>query len=530
MPDHKYRETRQKHKISLTTLLTGLVSLVVLLTSTILLIASYESKKQSLLETTLHLNSFNARKLSQTMDSLFISMRSSLEFSARTFAGIEQMDTDVVSRELELMRNSSNYFNSVILVDKGGLVLQSAPESLNMSGKYIVSPITLHALKLQKPYVSGPYTTSSTGRMIVFMSQPVFNTEGMYVGLIGGSFYLQQDNVLSMAFGANAIDDSGSYYYIVDSKGHLLFHPDKKRIGDDISGNSIVQKLMRGESGQAQAFNLQSVNMLAGYAHVPSNGWGVVVVSPSSVIYDQLYQYLRMTFMYTLIPFVLLLFGVIYVSHRLAKPFVFLADLVSKLSTEKVELPERKSHWNREAELLTQAIFLAYNNLQKQTESLTQEAMTDPLTGLDNRRMLEQKLQEWIAAELSFSLIVVDVDKFKFINDTYGHLTGDEVLKHVAAIISASVRPSDICCRYGGEEFVLMLLNTSTPEALTVAERIRVGLEESRIPTGSRITVSQGIAHYPSQAGSGAELLQRADEALYEAKNRGRNRTVVSGE
>lgn len=94
--------------------------------------------------------------------------------------------------------------------------------------------------------------TPTTKRLIVFMSQPIFSNNGIYRGILSGTFYLQENNILSMIFGDNNVDDSGSYYYIVDSSGHLLYHPDKQLIGEDVSSNKVVQKLMKGEAGNSK--------------------------------------------------------------------------------------------------------------------------------------------------------------------------------------------------------------------------------------------------------------------------------------
>lgn len=240
--------------------------------------------------------------------------------------------------------------------------------------------------------------------------------------------------------------------------------------------------------------------------------------------------HMRKILAYTIIPFVILLIFVFLLAHQLAKPFVFLADLVNRIGKDNMKVPELKPHWNREADLLTQAVVMAWKDIQKQNDQLAQEAMTDLLTGLVNRRSLEISMNQWIAARMPFSLIVLDVDKFKFVNDTYGHLTGDEVLRQVAGIISANVRPGDVCCRFGGEEFVVLLPRTKAEDAYIVAERIRKTLEKSEVPLAMRVTSSQGIAHYPTHGVSLEELLGQADRALYAAKNRGRNRTIIAGE
>ncbi|MNO62616.1 putative diguanylate cyclase YdaM [compost metagenome] len=522
---------RPQKKLSLTLLLIGLVTLVVLLTSTILLTASYYSKKKSLIETTLNLNLANAERMSRTMDSLFRSMRSSMVFSADKLSRINEVQPEQVDGYLELMRRSSTYFNSILLVGADGVIRNTSPATLGVAGKPIVSPWAVEALRLKSPYLSEPYTAPSTGRMIVFMSEPMYDPDNNYLGQLGGTIYLQDHNILNMIFGNNNdIDASGSYYYIVSADGHVLFHPEKERLNVDISSNKVVQELMKGNSGQMEAINTRGVRMLAGYSSVPANGWGVVVVSPVSVIQAELLSHLRKTLGYTLIPFVILLLFAVFLAHQLAQPFVMLADLMSRVGRGKAELPVLKPHWNREADLLTKAVAIAWSNIQKHTDQLTQEAMTDPLTGLANRRSLELTMNQWIAAQFSFSVIVLDVDKFKFVNDTYGHLAGDEVLKQVAGILKASIRPGDVCCRYGGEEFVVILPRTKASDAYIVAERIRKTLEASEVPLAMKVTSSQGIAHYPSHGNSLEELLEQADRAMYSAKGLGRNRTVIAGE
>lgn len=530
MPEPERAEARPRKKLSLTLLLMGLVTLVFLLTTTILLVASYQSKKRSLIDTTLSLNQSNAERMGKTVDSLFRSMRSSLMYSAHSLANMDNTDPGEIDNYLELMLNSSNYFNSVILVSEGGIVRSSAPRSLGITGQPVHAPSVNEAQRLRTSFLSEPHTSATTGETLIYMSEPLYDEDKHYLGHIGGTVYLHDYNILNMIFGSSPIDSSGSYFYIVSRDGHLLFHPDNRRIDTDISSNEVVKKLMNGQSGHMEALNSSDISMLAGYSSVPASGWGVVVVSPESAIHEQLMGSLRKVLAYTVIPFMLLLLFVFMLAHQLARPFVYLANLMGTIGKQKVELPQLQPHWNREADLLTQAVMIAWTDIQKQKDLLTQEAMTDLLTGLTNRRALENSMNQAIAARVPFSLIVLDVDKFKFVNDTYGHLAGDEVLKHFGQILRASIRPGDVCSRYGGEEFVIMLPRTKAEDAYIVAERIRKTLEKSKAPVALRITSSQGIAHFPTHGKSLEELMGEADQALYSAKHQGRNRTMVAEE
>jgi diguanylate cyclase (GGDEF)-like protein len=156
------------------------------------------------------------------------------------------------------------------------------------------------------------------------------------------------------------------------------------------------------------------------------------------------------------------------------------------------------------------------------------QAMTDPLTGLYNHRYFRDRLKREIELavrdEEKVSLILLDLDHLKQINDTKGHLAGDECLRHVANVLKAAVRSTDICARYGGEEFVVILPQCDREEALGVAERIRSMIASSPVEGVGWVTASIGVATYPLGASSSEELIEMADRAMYMAKAAGRNR------
>jgi len=156
--------------------------------------------------------------------------------------------------------------------------------------------------------------------------------------------------------------------------------------------------------------------------------------------------------------------------------------------------------------------------------------ITDGLTNLYNRRYFDDSLSKEMARSTrhdnSLSLIMLDVDNFKNYNDTYGHPEGDEVLKDIGSIIKSSIRKIDVPCRYGGEEFAVILPETTKDNAVILAERIRERLVEKRFfPQGNRVNVSAsfGVAQYIDEKSS-KEFIQRADEQLYQAKEKGKNK------
>ncbi|MFY9476305.1 MAG: GGDEF domain-containing protein, partial [Aquabacterium sp.] len=174
--------------------------------------------------------------------------------------------------------------------------------------------------------------------------------------------------------------------------------------------------------------------------------------------------------------------------------------------------------------------------LHQELESARGEALTDPLTGILNRRGFEAEAKKCFdnkeTLKLGMSLLMVDIDHFKKVNDTYGHLFGDKVITAIASALKSKVKGQDIVARLGGEEFAVLLPETNLAGAQSVAENIRRSIEASKIrrhddqaPIGG-ITISIGIAIYEKDANL-VELLDQADKALYVSKESGRNRTSV---
>ena len=170
-------------------------------------------------------------------------------------------------------------------------------------------------------------------------------------------------------------------------------------------------------------------------------------------------------------------------------------------------------------------------------KNLEQLAVTDSLTNVYTRRYFLERFDEEIKRaenkKIKLSFLILDVDHFKMVNDQYGHLTGDYVLKEIGQIIKENIREIDIAGRYGGEEFAIVLPETDLEGSILVAERIRKTTEQRLIKaydTSLSITLSIGISTYPSNGKQAEELIDKADWALYRAKAQGRNSVVAFGQ
>jgi diguanylate cyclase (GGDEF)-like protein len=177
---------------------------------------------------------------------------------------------------------------------------------------------------------------------------------------------------------------------------------------------------------------------------------------------------------------------------------------------------------------------LTVNRYQKRLEEM---ATTDILTGLDNRRAfdlhLSQGLEEARRNKQPLSALMIDVDHFKQLNDSHGHLAGDEVLRGIAALLRTGVRQCDIACRWGGEEFVILLKNEDEDRAAIVAEKLRRTIADARFAYREQqlsVTISIGVAQCACPQDDVDHLLTRADDALYRAKAGGRNQVRRASE
>lgn len=218
--------------------------------------------------------------------------------------------------------------------------------------------------------------------------------------------------------------------------------------------------------------------------------------------------------------------------------------IVNKVLNEEEdkELPQEvKNLKNKHQHLLTKEVYIQaekITEIKNQTSILKELSIRDPLTELFNRRYMEETLErEFDRADREHSplaLFMIDIDFFKKINDQFGHTEGDKVLRLVAQCLQFNTRKGDIACRYGGEEFVIILLNTNANIAKARAEDLRQEIENlsskynTLIPT--KITVSIGVACYPQHGKTPESLINSADKSLYCAKQQGRNQVVLTHE
>jgi diguanylate cyclase (GGDEF)-like protein len=271
--------------------------------------------------------------------------------------------------------------------------------------------------------------------------------------------------------------------------------------------------------------------MLAGYAPVSATGWGIVVQRPALAATAPLNDLFLRTLYYSLPITLLSLLGIWWLATLISRPLRELADVAVHLddrpSFDRIHLI---NGWYVEVALIRKALLTGYSAVTTRMSSLHRQTETDPLTSLINRRGLESALALLKQEGRPLAAIMFDIDHFKKINDTHGHIAGDQALVTVASIAKTTARDTDLVARMGGEEFVVLLPNATLDSAVVFAERLREDIHQADIPPNGRITVSLGVALYPLHTQDLDALLPLADTALYQAKTAGRNCVRVAGQ
>ncbi|VGO10615.1 diguanylate cyclase/phosphodiesterase (GGDEF & EAL domains) with PAS/PAC sensor(s) [plant metagenome] len=490
------------------------------------LYASYLVQREVLLRNTLEANRMYASKLAQVTNNLLLDAQHLLSYSTESLDG-QLVAGPRLEAEADRLQQQSQHFDSVVFMRFDGMVLATSPSSIGLAGKLLESDVSRYIRKLQLPYISEPFK-GSTGRWLISLSYPIFDDDDLYLGAVIGSIYLHERNVLSRLLGQHYYRD-GSHLFVVDGKGIVLYHPDRRRIGLPAGNDTIIRSAMSGQEGDGQLRDADGVDMLAGYAWVNTANWGVVAQRPTATTLARLDELLWVTVRNALPLLLLLLPGIWWMSKLIAQPLRRLASIARRMDDgASADEIKQVPSWYFEAQQLKRALQAGLDSVHRIMQGLRRENATDPLTGLTNRRGLTTVLREYLNNDSRYAVLALDIDHFKQVNDTYGHDVGDTLLVHLASILQQNSREADLACRSGGEEFMMVLLHATLAEAQVAAQRLHDQLRLQPNPIGQPITISIGIAHYPETTSRPEDLLKQADQALYAAKRGGRNRTCLA--
>jgi len=487
--------------------------------------ANYQVQKKQLIQHSLDSNYAYAVKLASATERFLSTAKQQLAYAASNIQ-THIYDTQYLDNEANRLRLQTDSFNSIVIANNTGFVLSTSPDTLEIKGQQLKSRGALQAIKEKRPLISAPYI-SAKNNLLVFISHPLYDAESNYIGYVGGSLYLKKHSILDDMLGTHYYKD-GSYIYVVDQDRRIIYHPDNRRIGSIVNDNSVIDYVLDGKQGSAATINSQGIEMLAGYAPIPLSNWGVVTQRPVKATLASLDDLMGQV-LYRTLPLGIVTFLLIWLLARMiARPLQQLADTAKTMDRPNTHLKlNNVRSWYFESSELKQAMLKGIGLLHSQIGQLRHDASTDPLTGVFNRRSLDLLLSKLEAKHTPFSVLALDIDHFKKVNDTYGHSVGDKALIKLSETMTQLSREQDIVARTGGEEFVLILPGLLSETALPIAERLREQVAQMIIPNIGSIHVSIGIACYAKGLCSSKQILKQADQALYEAKHQGRNRCVV---
>ncbi|TWD43877.1 sensor domain-containing diguanylate cyclase [Pantoea sp. SJZ147] len=511
-------------KIHLRMLLTSLTAGGIIFTCFLLMGALFLFQKNSIEESLIESNIAYAQKLADTTDRYLRTAQQELAWSASQIKTLN--DVVHLAGESDRLRLQSGFFNTVVVVNRDAVIAATSPESMKLVGVKLKSVASRKSIDTRKPFISPPFT-SATGNYVIFISHPLFGPEGSYLGYIGGTIYLKKQSMLSDILSQHFLGRD-AVVSVVSNEGLIIFNHDPSKTGEKMVLPAAVQKRLAETQNGRFSTESDGRKLLVGYANLRSTGWNIFMAGTSETVSAILMQSVRNT-VWFIIGIIALTSGVMaLLAGRIALPLERLAAIVREGgSNATAESVRGVKAWYYEADCLTEAVRDHRTAVSGQMAVISDEAMTDPLTGLYNRRGFNV-MAERVKDGTTHCVIVIDIDHFKNINDAFGHDAGDVALVSLAALLRQACRPADMVSRFGGEEFILLLPQTSLSDGVATAERIRMTVSTAHFTGVGTMTISAGVAVYQGPDGAREAGLRHADEALYEAKRDGRNRVAAN--
>ncbi|WP_167337681.1 sensor domain-containing diguanylate cyclase [Paraburkholderia heleia] len=509
-------------KLDLRRLIVGLTLLTAFGTLANSLLAARHVQRDVLIRNALDSNRAYAAKVASGIDGFLRDAQRRLAYSSGLLAD-NFGDAVLRHAEAERLQAQDMAFNSVAIVDEYGRVMDAVPETLELGGSLVTSPGAKQALAVRQPLVSQAIH-STIGNLIVLVSFPIISQRKKYLGFVGGSIYLHEAGVLHTLI-ARHFYRNEARVYIFDANRRLLYAPDRTRLGTKLGRNEVVDDVLTGESGAMIISNSEGIEMVSGFASIPASNWGVVVELPLDAAIAPLDELVFKTLLSSAPIGFLGLVAIWWFSSRITRPLKALAENSNAApSAALLERVRDIDAWYFEAENIKHALLAGIAHTQDTLNRLSIAAQTDPLTDLFNRRALDDVLRLLEAKAQSFSVLAIDIDHFKSINDAHGHDVGDVALIRLGGLIRESLRHDDIACRVGGEEFLVILPGTSIKAARAIAERLRQCVEQASTAPFGKLTISVGVTIWPLDSATPSDALKEADRLMYLAKQRGRNR------
>lgn len=381
------------------------------------------------------------------------------------------------------------------------------------------------------PYVSDgiPYQEIKDKSWLVSISKTITDVNGKIVGVLAIDTSLQH---VMEQISASDFSLKTSYSYVINRNHVLIMHHDKQYLNHSLSTLITPQPDFKEQEGSFSYSTIDGISKIAYYHRIDELGWILVTVVNKNEIL------LPLIFKITLVLGVVLIAAVVLgiitsnmLITNLVRPLVELENyLTNPTKNEKqIQYPDNEiGRLARAIQNITdEELYKKNQQLMDMNAQLELLSITDPLTGLYNRRKILQDIErESLRVDrynCNASILIFDIDHFKTINDNYGHIEGDLILKELGELIKSLIRTTDVFGRWGGEEFIILFPETNLASAAIIAEKLRKAVEEHIFTNGKNITISIGVGTL-IKGRKVEEVIKEADNMLYRAKESGRNR------
>lgn len=517
MKPHSNRAGTRKRKLGLHAVLVALAVLSVAVGFSNAMYSSYQVQKAQIIRNSLAANQARAEKLAEVID-VYIAALHRQARNAASQLSAAMGKPQALQNELERLAGQIDSLHAVMLADTTGRIVARAPNGQLADAKIL----RLADLGVDTAG-TGDWvkTLPSTQTAVLTVVEPVENAAGAPMAALAITIKLDAGSGMDRVIG-DRDDIAGMSVFLVGGNGDVLY---RKHAGPGVPDLASIDLARRG--GGALLSDAKDGTVLTGYAPLAKGNWAVVAQRSLDQVLSPLRELLGEALRSAIPAIALTLLLVCGLAYAIASPLSRLTRAMTVGKSAGVDLG-RLNAWYAEADTLRDAVQLTLDQHQDEVGRLNTQALTDPMTGLLNRRAMTDVLDAYAADGTPVAVIAMDLDHFKRINDAFGHMTGDKVLIALAEVIRAGLRDQDRAFRVGGEEFIALLPTGAASQAGEVAERLRAAVARRLMPDGvGRVTVSIGIALWPQDGDSASDVIQRADEALYESKQTGRNRVTL---
>jgi diguanylate cyclase (GGDEF)-like protein len=427
---------------------------------------------------------------------------------------------------LESVRGRFTHYEELTVFDLNAKVVASS----GAGSPLVIAKSWLAQIKKDKGETGDPQLDGKLGKITLPIVVSVRSSSGKLLGGFAAKLNL---NALNSAVREISHAD-GQQVYVLKENGAILVnaHSKPENLLEPWLGPETIDSLMNSNSPSLEYENERGDDVLGTLERVPQLNWIVIAEIPVAQAYSQIRDLRNQTALVVS----LLLIGIGSIAYVLgasiARPLDRLIKGAGRVADGDLAVTISTGS-KGELGYLTRVFNDMVERLRAGREELERISITDSLTGIYNRKYLNEKLADHVTyardGDSTFTILMIDVDHFKAYNDTYGHVAGDKVLSRLGPLLKAQLRSSGFVARYGGEEFFALLPDADADDAVKVAERIRTAVADE--PFGEsgdevRLTLSIGVATFENRGETSESIIAAADKALYRAKKNGRNRVT----